>query len=120
MVRSESAYTYFNMDDPVVGGYTPDKIALRRAISLAIDVEREIRLVRPRPGHRGAVAVCCRNGYGLQPQTYKSENSEFNPVPRPRRCWTCSATSTATATAGASMPDGSPLVLKKSHPARPA
>src|SRR4029453_7831869 len=26
------AYTYFNMEDPVVGGYSPDKIALRRAM----------------------------------------------------------------------------------------
>ncbi len=25
--------TYFNMDDPVVGGYTPEKVALRRALS---------------------------------------------------------------------------------------
>jgi ABC-type transport system substrate-binding protein len=30
----------------VVGGYTPEKVALRRAISLAVDVDREIRLVR--------------------------------------------------------------------------
>jgi hypothetical protein len=30
--------------DPVVGGYTPDKVALRRAIGLAYDVDREIRL----------------------------------------------------------------------------
>jgi ABC-type transport system substrate-binding protein len=36
--------TYFNMEDPVVGGYTPDKVALRRAIALAIDVDQEIRL----------------------------------------------------------------------------
>ena len=36
--------TYFNMEDPVVGGYTPDKVALRRAIGLAIDVDQEIRL----------------------------------------------------------------------------
>ena len=28
----------FNMDDELVGGYTPEKIALRRAISLAIDL----------------------------------------------------------------------------------
>jgi hypothetical protein len=28
----------------VVGGYTPDKVALRRAIGLAIDVDQEIRL----------------------------------------------------------------------------
>jgi ABC-type transport system substrate-binding protein len=28
-------YTTFNMNDPVVGGYTPEKIALRRAIGMA-------------------------------------------------------------------------------------
>ncbi len=30
-------FTSFNMKDPVVGGYTPERIALRRAISLAFD-----------------------------------------------------------------------------------
>ncbi|MEO8677388.1 MAG: ABC transporter substrate-binding protein, partial [Casimicrobiaceae bacterium] len=39
-------YTYFNMDDPVVGGYTPDKIALRRAIAMAYNVPDEIRVIR--------------------------------------------------------------------------
>ena len=29
----------FNMDDELVGGYTPEKIALRRAIALAIDLD---------------------------------------------------------------------------------
>lgn len=36
--------TYFNMENPIVGGYTPEKVALRRAISLAIDIDQEIRL----------------------------------------------------------------------------
>jgi peptide/nickel transport system substrate-binding protein len=31
------SYVYFNMDDPLVGGYTPEKIALRRAIALSYD-----------------------------------------------------------------------------------
>ncbi len=44
--RADVAISYFNMEDPVVGGYTPEKIALRRAISLAIDVDKEIRLPR--------------------------------------------------------------------------
>jgi oligopeptide transport system substrate-binding protein len=39
-------YTYFNMEDPLVGGYTPEKIALRRAITLAIDTQTEIAIVR--------------------------------------------------------------------------
>ena len=43
---SDSAYTYFNMEDPVVGGYKPENIALRRAIGLAMDIDREIRLLR--------------------------------------------------------------------------
>lgn len=43
---ADTAMVYFNMDDPVVGGYTPEKVALRRAISLAYDIDREIRLIR--------------------------------------------------------------------------
>ena len=39
-------YTYFNMDDPVVGGYTKEKIALRRAISMAYNMDEEIRVLR--------------------------------------------------------------------------
>ena len=38
-------YTTFNMEDPVVGGYTPDKVALRRAISLAYPIHEEIRII---------------------------------------------------------------------------
>ena len=37
IVQNALSYTYFNMDDPVVGGYTPDRIALRRAIVMAFD-----------------------------------------------------------------------------------
>jgi ABC-type transport system substrate-binding protein len=43
-VVSAIAFTYFNMEDPVVGGYTPPQVALRRALSLAWDVDEEIRL----------------------------------------------------------------------------
>jgi ABC-type transport system substrate-binding protein len=38
------AFTYFNMEDPVVGGYSPQQVALRRALGLAWDVDEEIRL----------------------------------------------------------------------------
>jgi ABC-type transport system substrate-binding protein len=39
-------FAYFNMDDPVVGGYSPEKIALRRAICSAHNVPEEIRVIR--------------------------------------------------------------------------
>jgi ABC-type transport system substrate-binding protein len=42
---ADIALTYFNLDHPMVGGYTPEKVALRRAISLAFDGEEYIRLL---------------------------------------------------------------------------
>ncbi len=38
-------FNYFNMDDPVVGGYSLEKNALRRAILLGYDMDREIAAV---------------------------------------------------------------------------
>jgi len=42
LVQPALAYTYFNMEDPVVGGYTQDRIALRRAIIMGFDVHELI------------------------------------------------------------------------------
>ncbi|MDQ3188126.1 MAG: ABC transporter substrate-binding protein [Pseudomonadota bacterium] len=55
-LASDIALSYFNMEDPVVGGYTPDKVALRRAIGLATDIDQEIRLYwrgQAVPAHSG-------------------------------------------------------------------
>jgi ABC-type transport system substrate-binding protein len=49
-VQPAISYLYFNMEDPVVGGYTPDKIALRRALSMAYNVDEEIRVLRQGQG----------------------------------------------------------------------
>ena len=38
-------YAYFNMQDPVVGGYTNDKVALRRALVLAFNTEELVRVL---------------------------------------------------------------------------
>ncbi|MGL5003256.1 MAG: ABC transporter substrate-binding protein, partial [Casimicrobium sp.] len=38
------SFDYFNLEDPIVGGYTPDKIALRRAIILAFPTDDYIRV----------------------------------------------------------------------------
>ena len=43
-LASDVQFTYFNMEDPVVGGYSAEKIALRRAIGLAYNIDQEIRL----------------------------------------------------------------------------
>jgi ABC-type transport system substrate-binding protein len=46
VVGPESTMDVFNLEHPIVGGYTPEKVALRRAIGLAVDVQREINIVR--------------------------------------------------------------------------
>jgi ABC-type transport system substrate-binding protein len=68
--------TYFNMEHPVVGGYTPEKVALRRAIALAYNSEDEIRLPRrnqaiPAQGPMPPLTY----GYDLK---FKTEMSDFS------------------------------------------
>ncbi|MEJ6001419.1 ABC transporter substrate-binding protein [Paucibacter soli] len=75
-IYPEIAFSYFNMDDPVVGGYTPEKIALRRAISLAMDVDKQIRLARSGQGI-AAQGPSIPGVFGYDPG-FKSEMSEYN------------------------------------------
>ena len=58
--------SYFAMENPVVGGYTPEKVALRRAIALAVDVEERDPRRPARPGDLGAVDHGAR-ALGLRP-----------------------------------------------------
>jgi ABC-type transport system substrate-binding protein len=74
--RAEVAMSYFAMENPIVGGYTPDKVALRRAIGLAVDLDREIRLVR-RGQAIPAQSVIAPELWGYDP-AFKSEMSEFD------------------------------------------
>ncbi len=66
-IQPAIVYTYFNMEDPVVGGYTTDKIALRRAISMAYNVDEEIRIVAPGTGRAVDAADCRRMSNGHDP-----------------------------------------------------
>lgn len=75
---SEVFLMFFNMEDAVVGGLAPHQVALRRAIGLAMDVEREIRLVR------GGQAIPAQGNFpphtlGYDP-AFKSENGDFDPT----------------------------------------
>lgn len=74
--RSDVALSLFNLEDPMVGGYTPEKVALRRAISLAVDLDKEIRLVRKRQA-MPAQGPIGPGSWGYDP-AFRSEMSEFN------------------------------------------
>ncbi|MBB3196953.1 ABC transporter substrate-binding protein [Roseateles terrae] len=71
-------FTAFNMEDAVVGGYTPDKVALRRAIGLAMDVDRELRVARRGQGYV-AQSLYLPNTSGFDP-AFKSEVGDFDPA----------------------------------------
>jgi ABC-type transport system substrate-binding protein len=45
-VETEMTYYFFNMEDPVFGGVTKEKIALRRAIIMSYNTQEEIRVIR--------------------------------------------------------------------------
>ena len=75
-INADSGLAVFNMEDPVVGGYTPEKVALRRAISLGYDVEAEITQIR-RGGLRAQSPVVPHTT-GFDPN-YKSEMGEYSP-----------------------------------------
>ena len=64
------------MENPVVGGYTPEKVALRRAIALAVDIGSEIRNVRRNQAIAGQSPIPPGNS-GYDP-AFRSEMSEFN------------------------------------------
>ena len=101
-LRNDASMSYFAMENPVVGGYTPEKVALRRAIALAVNVEEEIRVVR-----RGqAIPAQSIMAPGPVAATTRRSAARWaaSTAPRRRRCSTSTATSTATATAGASSP----------------
>jgi ABC-type transport system substrate-binding protein len=49
-IRAGFAYTYFNMEDPVVGGYTPGKVALRRAVSMGYNTPEDIKVIQQGQG----------------------------------------------------------------------
>ena len=110
VLRSDHAYTYFNMNDPVVGGYTAEKIALRRAISLAYDNMAEINRVRRGLGIP-AKTMLVPNTYGYDPQQ-NFGFSEYDPA-KAKALLDLYGYVDKDGDGWRDLPDGRPLVLVK-------
>jgi ABC-type transport system substrate-binding protein len=102
-------YTYFNLADPVVGGMAPEKVALRRAISLAYDTEREIRQVR-RGLAIAAQGVVAPQTYGFDDRT-RSGMSDYDPA-RAKALLDLYGYTDRNGDGWRELPDGRPLVLR--------
>ncbi len=78
VLQPDSVFAYFNMAHPVIGGLEPGRVALRRAIGLAVDVQREIRLVwKGQAIPAQSIVVPHTTGYDPQ---FKSEMGDHDPA----------------------------------------
>ncbi len=100
---------YFNMEDPTIGGYTVDRVALRRAIALGYRVADEINIVRK------GQAIPSNTPYPPGAQGYdpnfRTSNSEFDPQ-KANALLDLYGYKDVNGDGYREMPDGSPLVLK--------
>ncbi len=109
VLNPDVAVTFFNMEHPVIGGYTPDKVALRRAISLGYNVQEEITMIR-----RGAMIIGqsqvppLTTGYD---PAFRSEMGQFDRA-RARALLDTYGYVDRDGDGWREMPDGSPLVLE--------
>ena len=101
--------TFFNMDHPLVGGYEPHKVALRRAVFLALDSQREIDLVfrgQAIPA-QGIVGPHC---FGWS-DSFKTENGDVD-VPRAKALLDLYGWVDRNGDGWREQPDGQPLELE--------
>jgi ABC-type transport system substrate-binding protein len=108
-VQPSITFAFFNMDDPVVGGYGNDKVALRRAIGMAYNVEEEIRIIRNGQG-RVANMILPPPMTGYDPKL--NANSPYDPAGA-RALLDKFGYKDRDGDGWREMPDGKPLVLKR-------
>ncbi len=113
-IQSSIGYDYFNMEDPTIGGYTPDKIALRRAIIMSFPTEQSIKTVwRNQASPANQIIPPTQSGYDpkkpslsvYDPELANALLDRFGYVDKNGDGWR-------------DMPDGTPLVVTRSSTPR--
>jgi ABC-type transport system substrate-binding protein len=102
-------FAYFNMRDPLVGGYTPEKVALRRAISLGYNTRDEIAIVRK--GQAIAAHTPYSPGVAGHDPNFRTSASEYS-VPRARALLDVYGYVDRDGDGYRELPDGRPLVIE--------
>jgi len=100
---------YFNMEHPVVGGHAPERVALRRAVSLAFDGDRYIREIL-RGNAVAADSPIVPGTFGYDP-AFRTELSEYSPA-RAKALLDVYGYVDRDGDGWREQPDGSPLVLE--------
>ena len=113
-LQPDMTMSFFYMDHPLVGGHTPEKVALRRAIGLAFDGDSFIQHVLGGFGLPAQSTVAPHTS-GFDP-AYKSEMSEYSPA-RAKALLDMYGYVDRNGDGWREQPDGSPLVLRRSSSA---
>jgi len=111
IIESAGNFFFFNMEDATLGGYTADKVALRRAIGLGMDVKTTIAYAYSGLG-TPAQGPTMPNTAAYDPK-FKSEFSDYDPA-RAMALLDLYGYTDRDRDGFRDMPDGSPLVLKVS------
>jgi ABC-type transport system substrate-binding protein len=112
-LQPDMAMTYFNMDHPVVGGYAPERVALRRAVGLAMDNAEYVRHVLRDQGIV-AQSVIPPSTFGYEAD-YRSTMSEFSRA-RAMALLDMHGYVDRDGDGRRHRPDGTPLVLRRASP----
>ena len=111
VIEAASNSYLFNMDDPVVGGYTPAQVALRRAIALGIDSKKIINYAYMGLG-TVAQGPTLPNTTAYDPKQ-KTEFGDYDPV-RAKALLDLYGFVDRNGDGWRERPDGSPLALRVS------
>jgi len=101
-------YNFFNMRDPTFGGYTPEKVALRRAISLSYKTTDEINIIRK--GQAIAAQAPWSPGVAGYDPNFQTTAGEYD-VPKAKALLDMFGYIDRNGDGFREMPDGSPLVI---------
>jgi ABC-type transport system substrate-binding protein len=101
-------FTYFNMLDKTVGGYEPEKVALRRAISLGYNTRDEIAIVRK--GQAVPAQAPWSPGVAGYDPSFRTTANDYD-VPKARALLDMFGYVDRDGDGYREMPDGSPLTL---------
>ena len=74
----EVTYAYFAMENPVVGGNAPEKVALRRAVVLGFDTNEEIRIIRKNQAVPAQTPVA-PGAFGFE-ENFRTTANDFDPA----------------------------------------
>jgi ABC-type transport system substrate-binding protein len=112
-LQPDMVMTFFNLDHPMVGGYAPDKVALRRAVALAMDNDEYVdRVLRKQGIPAQSVIPPFTSGYDAD---YRSTMSEFSRA-RAKALLDMHGYIDRDGDGWRERPDGSPLVLRRASP----